>query len=155
MAARAEALRQVVAAVAPDLEIENFRKRRHCFNRSTGPGAVQVVSFQLKRVNARPGFPVPPALARGSFTLNLGVYVGALDQGSVKWVDEADCQFRQRIGALLQGHDHDRRAVEPWSSRADIWWSLADVGLAIEAARVSLRDFGMPWLETFRSDNAC
>ncbi|MDQ1478318.1 MAG: hypothetical protein QOE62_3547, partial [Actinomycetota bacterium] len=45
-----------------------FRKRRNCFNRSTSPGVVQVLSFHMA---PHRGF--APALNPATFTINLGV----------------------------------------------------------------------------------
>jgi hypothetical protein len=153
-------MRDVVAAIAPDLKVVGFRKRRHGFNRSTGLGVVQVVSFQMPQYRVPPGWAVPPGVVNGSFTINVGVHVDALSNeivqngGAHSWVNDYDCQVVERIGALLQGHDHDRRVVEPWSSLVDIWWSLADVGVAADAARHALLKYGMPWLERFRTRQA-
>jgi len=153
-------MKEVVTAIAPDLKIAGFRKRRHCFNRSTGLGVVQVVSFQMPQYRVPPGWPVPPGVVNGSFTINIGVHVDALsdeivqDGSALGWVNDYNCQVFERIGALLQGDDRDRRAVAPSSSLVDIWWSLAAAGLAADTARHALLERGMPWLERFRTRQA-
>jgi hypothetical protein len=159
VSARSAAMRIVVAAVAPELEDAGFGKQRHSFNRTTEPGVVQVVDFQMQPYRVPPGSPVPPGLVDGSFTINLGAYADALvvepfEPRNGQWVSEYQCQIRARIGVLLQGHDHDQRAVEPWSGTSDLWWSLADVDLATAAARSALRDHGLPWLNALGTEDA-
>ncbi len=159
MSTRSQRMHAVVAAVAPELKGAGFRKQRHLFNRSTEPGVVQVVDFQMAQYRVPPGMPVPPALVDGSFRLNLGVYVDALVRESWerppgKWVSEYRCQIRAGMGELLQGHAYDRRAVDRKSSTRDIWWSLADVDLAADAARSALRDHALPWLDRLATKQA-
>jgi hypothetical protein len=120
----------VVADAAPLLKRAGFRKRRHSFNRETEPGIVQVVNFQLGRNLYR------------RFTINLGVYVPemVLDEHERRdgWVNEYDCQLRQRIGRLLD---------QP----TDVWWSLDDPAEAASAVAHALESSGLPWLDRVSS----
>lgn len=84
MSTRSDSMQEVVAVVAPDLKAAGFRKRRHSFNRTTAPGVVQVVDFQMAAYRVPPGSPVPPGLVDGSFTVNLGVY---LQDPGLPWLD--------------------------------------------------------------------
>ena len=93
----------VVAAVAPDLKAAGFRKRRHSFNRTTASGVVQVVNFQMHSYRVPPGSPVPPGLVDGSFTINLGAYVGAL---AVEPFEQRKRSGGQRVS--LSGLSEDR-----------------------------------------------
>jgi hypothetical protein len=120
-------MRAVVAAVAPDLKAAGFRKRRHSFNRTTEPGVVHVIDFQMWPYRVPPGSPVLPRLVDGSFRINLGVYVDAPVRESWQrptgsWVSESQCPIRTVIGELLQGHDYDRRAVDPSSGTPAASW---------------------------------
>jgi hypothetical protein len=143
---------RVVAQAAPVLKAAGFRKRRHSFNRSTEPGLVQVLSFQMSAF----GPPGPGAehnrAAReaiglagpwyGRFTINLGVFVEdmALDERPRRegWINEYDCQLRMRIGRLL-------------ADRQDVWWSLEDSEAATDAALDAVRGAGLPWLDRLTS----
>jgi hypothetical protein len=149
MSTRSDAMRDVLAALAPDLKSAGFRKRGRCFNRSTEPGVVHVIDFQMQPYRVPPGSPTPPGLVDGSFRIELGVYADALadwENREGKWVNEYNCQIRAGVGDLLYGHDHDRRAVDPLSGVTDIWWSLADLDLAVDAAASALRNYALPWL---------
>jgi hypothetical protein len=167
MTNRSDAMRHVVAALAPELKNAGFRKRRHSFNRTTEPGVVQVVDFQMEPHRVPPGSPTPAGLVDGSFRIELGVYADALaledwERRDGKWVSAPDCQIRAVIGELLYGKDHDRRALDPRSGAldlstglidpsletVDLWWSLADVDLAVEAAGHAFRAYGLPWLNS-------
>src|SRR5690242_5893081 len=105
---RADAMRTVADAVAPDFKAAGFRKRRYTFNRAARSGVVQVVNFQMERYVVPPGWPPPPGLQDGSFTVNLGVYVHAqadLPARRWPWVNEAECEPRARLGELLAPDD--------------------------------------------------
>jgi len=138
-------MRAVVAAIAPDLKDAGFRKRRHSFNRTTEPGVVQALDFQMAPYRVPPGLPVPPALVDGSFTVNVGVHVEALvrepfERPTGDWVGTYNCQVRTRLGALVEGHDY--------------WWSLADVSIAADAVRSAVRDYALPWLDGLVTERA-
>lgn len=145
----------VVALTAPLLKRVGFRRRRHAFNRTSEPGLVQVVSFQMGAHNppgtgseanqtARERLGLPGDLY-GRFTLNLGVYVNemAIEDWEKRhgWINEYDCQLRTRIGNLL----------EP---PADTWWSLDDPPAAHRVVDDALRTAGLPWLDRVASRDA-
>ena len=145
-AAPARAMARVVDAIAPSLKAAGFRKRRHVFNRSLDRGMTQVVNFQMG-ASQPPGaesLPLRPNLY-GRFTVNLGVFVPemviepALAPG--KWVNEYDCQLRQRLGNLMPGG-------------VDLWWSLGDPDEAVVAVRTALVSDGLPWLDRLKTREA-
>ena len=128
--------REVIDAIAPDLKATGFRKRRNTFNRVAGTGVVQVVNFQMARYAVPPGEPVPPRLRDGSFTINLGVYVHSQAERPASngpWVNEYDCEPRERLGTLLP-KDDPARALNVFWPGADQWWSLRDTAAAIDTA---------------------
>jgi Domain of unknown function (DUF4304) len=144
----------VVAQVAPVLKAAGFRKRRQSFNRSTEPGLVQVLNFQMSAF----GPPGPGAernrevreaigLAApwyGRFTLNLGVWVGEMvieeREKRDDWINEYNCHLRKRIGSLLE-------------TREDVWWSLEDPDVAATGSLQAIRQAGLPWLDRIASRN--
>jgi hypothetical protein len=138
----------VVANIAPSLKAEGFKKRRHSFNRTTEPGVTQVVHFQMGPSDP-PGttyFPPVRVNLYGKFTLNLGVFLDdvhyALGTGPVPaWINEYDCQLRQRIGLLLP-------------AREDTWWSLDDVDAASAVVGDALGGYGFAWLDGVRTRHA-
>ncbi|HEX6952153.1 MAG TPA: DUF4304 domain-containing protein [Gaiellaceae bacterium] len=136
----------VVADVAPLLKSAGFRKRRHAFNRTTEPGLVQVVHVQMGPFEppGSEGISLSGSLY-GRFTINLGVYVPEMvleeQQKRSGWVNEYNCQLRQRIGLLL-------------TPPADTWWSLDDPAEASDAARHALDSAGLPWLDRLPSRKA-
>jgi hypothetical protein len=134
----ADVMRSVASDVAPSMKQAGFRKRRNGFNRSTAPGVVHVMSFQM---SPHRGF--GPASSPATFTINLGVYIEAVARQLARqfamsiggtWINEYDCQCRQRIGDLLP-------------ERGDRWWPLSDARLASSVAGEAIRDFGLPWLD--------
>jgi hypothetical protein len=140
----------VVGDAGPLLKNAGFRKRRHSFNREAEPGLVQVVNFQMGPFEP-PGSEDTHAIREslgfagnlyGSFTINLGVYVPemVLDEREKRdgWVNEYNCQLRQRIGRLLD---------DP----TDVWWSLDDPAAAASAAVNALESAGLPWLDRLSS----
>lgn len=102
-----EAMRAIVAIVHPTLKGLGFRKRKHGFNRTTEDGLTHVVHFQRGQ---KPGI-------YERFTINLGVFIPEaflVERPSLNvpaFVNEFDCQIRQRIGYVID----DR----------DIWWDLS------------------------------
>ena len=117
----AAALDAVRDHLARYLKPQGFRSRGRTFNRSTEPGVVQVIGLQLGG-SAPPGTQGPGASqgfgagARGTFTVNLGLYVDevreALAQESrPRWIVPSHCALCTRIGQLA---DPPR----------DIWWKL-------------------------------
>jgi hypothetical protein len=151
----AQAMESVVALTLPLLKRAGFRKRRHGFNRTSEPGLVQVVSFQMgpfeppgpgseMNIAAREQLGMAGNLY-GSFTVNLGVYVHemAIETWERKdgWVNEYNCQLHKRLGALM----------EP---SADRWWSLDDPTAAHHAIDHALDTAGLPWLNGLASREA-
>ncbi|MGZ4362931.1 MAG: DUF4304 domain-containing protein [Gaiellaceae bacterium] len=145
----------VVALAQPLLKRAGFRKRRRTFNRDSEPGLVQVVNFQMGAFNppgpgseanlaAREELGLPGNLY-GSFTINLGVYVGEMafsdSEKCEGWISEYHCQLRQRLGQLLD-------------PPADTWWSLDDPHAAHEAVDEALDTAGLPWLNRLASRDA-
>jgi hypothetical protein len=102
---------QVVRAVHPLLREQGFKKQRHSFSREGGEGITHALQFQMGRYephpDRRPGY-------YGAFTVELGVYVGAVaelfGQDRPRFIRAHDCHFRERAGTLLDGDD--------------TWWTL-------------------------------
>ena len=102
------------------LKPQGFRSRGRTFNRSTEPGVVQVIGLQLG-ASRPPAAPWPGSEefgngARGTFTVNLGLYVDevreALAQANrPRWIVPSHCALCTRIGQLA---DPPR----------DLWWKL-------------------------------
>lgn len=142
----------VVAQAAPVLKAAGFRKRRHSFNRSTEPGLVQVLNFQMSTFGppgrgAERNRAAREAIALlgpwyGRFTINLGVFVDemVLEEREKRegWINEYNCHLRMRIGPLL-------------AAREDVWWSLEDPEAAATAAVDAIQEAGLPWLDRLAS----
>lgn len=100
------------------LKPQGFRSRGRVFNRSTEPGVVQVISLQMGGTKAVSRL-APEEFgqgARGTFTVNLGLYVDEVrdalaQQPRPRWITAAHCALCTRIGQLA---DPPR----------DIWWKL-------------------------------
>jgi hypothetical protein len=132
---------EMVSTIAPALQAEGFRKRRHAFNRAAGDGIVHVIHFQMGAFQP-PGTPEIPywrPSRYGRFTINLGVHSPGLElhQRRTGWVNEYDCQLRRRVGGLLPGG-------------RDRWWSLDDPGTGGAAAN-AIRQVCLPWLDRYRT----
>jgi hypothetical protein len=103
-----EAMKLVIATVHPTLKDLGFRKRKHGFNRTTEDGLTHVIHFQRGQ---KPGI-------YDQFTVNIGVFIPeAFLIANPSWdvpafINEFDCQIRQRIGLVIG----DR----------DIWWDLSE-----------------------------
>jgi hypothetical protein len=140
----AEAMAQIVKALAPVLKHAGFRKRRHSFNRAATDGIVHVVSFQMGPYDP-PGTVEIPGLRPnlyGLFAVNLGVFVPEMSDEPKRrrnWVNEYDCDLRKRLGEL----------VPP--GRRDLWWSLEQADAAIVDAGAALVEHGLPWLDGLSS----
>ena len=147
--AYAATMKAVVGELHPRLKQQDFRKRRHTFNRDPEPGLVHVVNFQMGPYEV--GDPVEiPGLREnlyGKFTVNLGVFLDEIHASLATYsrpsfVAEYHCEIRKRLGELMP--------VE-----GDVWWSLdhepevlaADVGEELER-------FGLTWLDGLGSREA-
>jgi hypothetical protein len=131
----AAALDAVRDHLARYLKPQGFRLRSRTFNRSTEPGVVQVIGLQLgvSAPGGTQGWGGPDGFGlgvRGSFTVNLGLYVDEVREALAlysrpRWIAASHCALRTRIGHLM----------EP---ARDVWWSLDhDPGeLAGEVVRV-------------------
>ncbi len=122
---------RIAGLLAPHLKDAGFRKRRHSFNRDTIDGLVHVVVFWMAPRQPPAWTEVPGLRERlfGSFRLHLGVQVPEMTRiGSPRseWVDAYQCQLR----------------------RAGAWCDLRDPD-ADEAARTSLQEQALPWLDQF------
>jgi hypothetical protein len=134
----AEALKAVVESTVPTLVSAGFKKRRNAFNRPGEPGVVQVISFQLDRVDRRAS--QASKLPTRRFTVNLGVFLtdDAPEPEGPGWVSEADCQLRQDLDTLL-----------PDGGDANL--TLDDADLASWATFHVLTMYGLPWLDERRT----
>lgn len=138
----ANAIKQVISALEPGLKHLGFRKRRHTFNRTVEPGFVQVISFQMGQYPIGDGYVVPGVRENlyGMFTVNLGVfveeaYVALHRSPSPDWAQEQDCEFRVRLGELLD-------------KPGDHWWSLTEATEPVAneiAALITAR--ALPWFQ--------
>ena len=121
----------LVKAIHPRLKDVGFRKRRHTFNRSTEPGIIQVINFQMGQRSLQ-----------GQFTINFGIAIE--EAWSLRrrdsagqfpaFVSEYECEFRQRLSQLR-------------GEQRDIWWDLSRQARAsAEIGDVVLGE-GTTWLE--------
>ncbi len=139
----ADAMAAIVASIAPSMKAAGFRKRRHTFNRRVGDdGFVQMLNFQMGAFDP-PGTVEIPGLRPnlyGRFTVNLGVFVPAIQRGGLAerdWYSDYHCQVRKRIGELLE-------------EQADVWWRLDHPDTEADVA-ATIRDHGLPWLARFEN----
>jgi hypothetical protein len=141
-----ERMTEVVRTNAPVLKQIGFRKRRHCFNRSTDDGLVHVVCF-LMAPKEPPAWTEIPGLRErryGSFRLDFGVYVPEMTRNGPlrgRWVNEYNCHFRITIGEL------------DGASGGDRWWPLDDPAAGAVAAE-ALANHGLPWLRQYETHQA-
>ena len=130
-----DALKSVVLSVSATLAEAGFTRRRNAFNRTTGAGVVQVLSFTLeKAAGAR-------AVGSGNgrrFNVNLGVYLQDGEAGPPAWVNDGDCQVR-------------RSAAELVPDGPDGHLALDDVDLASWATFHVLSMYALPWLDERRT----
>lgn len=125
-------LAPILAQVGSDLSGRGFTQHGEVFTRRAGAGVWHVVEFQRNKY-----------ATQANFTVNLGVYVEGVNE-SLGWpvpdrnkLEEADCQFRGRLGTIATGKD--------------VWWPLDDPhGVATEIG-VALRDKALPLLDLFTS----
>jgi len=139
----ADAMAAIVASIAPSMKAAGFRKRRHTFNRRVGDdGFVQMLNFQMGAFDP-PGTVEIPGLRPnlyGRFTVNLGVFVPAIQRGGLAerdWYSDYHCQVRKLIGELLD-------------EQADVWWRLDRPDTEADVA-ATIRDHGLPWLARFEN----
>ena len=133
---------RVVSANAHLLKEEGFRKRRHCFNRTTHGGLVHVVNFWMAPFEPPAWTEIPGLRERlyGRFRIDFGVYVPEMRRSSVPksdWINEYNCHLRQTMGQLMIPDD--------WF---DLWWSLEEEQ-ADQMARAAILEHGLPWLDQF------
>lgn len=116
----AQALDAVRDHLARYLKPQGFRVRGRTFNRSTEPGVVQVIGLQsggTREAGARREQEGFGAGTRGTFTVNLGLYVDEVrealagDEPRPRWIVASHCALCTRIGQL----------AEP---QRDVWWKL-------------------------------
>lgn len=136
-----EAMAAVVSSIAPIMKAAGYRKRRHTFNKPVGDdGFVQVLTFQMGAFDP-PGTVEIPGLRPnlyGRFTVNLGVFVPAIQRGGLierEWYSECHCQLRKRIGELLP-------------EQSDVWWRLDHQDVEADSA-AAVEEQGLPWLAQF------
>ena len=138
--AHAQAMEQIVREIAPTLKAVGFQKSRHRFNRDVESGMVHAVSFQMGPFEPPGTEEIPPFRMDmyGKCTVNLGVFVPEMvidpSNGPKGWVNEYDCQLRQRLGHLLT------------AGSSDVWWSLANPEAAATDVGSVLDEYGLTWL---------
>jgi hypothetical protein len=139
-------MKEVVSRVAPLLRGRGFRKSRHTFNREPEPGLVQVLGFQMGQHHPPGTVELPDVRPNlyGAFTINLGLWLQEAAELSrpgprPKFVRDADCHVRWRIGNLLP-------------KRGDWWWRL-DASVEELAGLVDslLVEDALPFLDRFDS----
>lgn len=126
-----EAMRVIISAVHPYLKDAGFRKRRHGFNRAVEEDLIHVVHFQRGQ---KPGL-------YDLFTINLGVFLPEAfvlmrpDWKTPAFINEFDCQIRQRIGFVIG----DR----------DTWWDLEteEPHDLADAMRDDIMPAALDWLD--------
>lgn len=143
--AESERMAAIVSSFAGVLKQHGFKKRRHCFNRTTESGLVHVANF-WQHPKEPPAWTEVPGLRErryGTFRLDFGVYVPEITRlGTPRsdWINEYDCHLRRTAGELE-------------GVRSDSWLPLDDPQSVVRADR-SLRQFGLPWLTRFASHDA-
>lgn len=111
-----------------------YWKRGRTFNRRLDSGLIHVINFQIAR-NWQYKY--------GCFAVNLGVFIPAVHatitgREAPGFVQEYDCEIRQRLGCLLS------------PAGKDVWWDLAlDADSLSETVRDALREHGLPYLDRF------
>jgi hypothetical protein len=116
------------------LKGRGYRKRGRTLNRVLGSGLVHVINFQMGR-----SFQA----LYGRFAVNLGVFIPEVHttitgQDTPEFIQEYDCEIRQRLGCLLT------------PSGEDVWWDLAlDTEELSAAVLDSLTEHGLPYLGRF------
>jgi hypothetical protein len=112
----------------------DYRKKGRTFNRILDSGLVHVINFQMGQ-----SFQA----LYGCFAVNLGVFIPEVHttitgQDTPKFIQEYDCEIRQRLGCLLT------------PSGEDIWWDLTlDTEELSAAVLDSLTEHGLPYLGRF------
>lgn len=140
-----EQMAAIVGGFAGMIKQQGFKKRRHCFNRTTEGGLVHVINF-WQHPKEPPAWTEVPGLRErrfGTFRVDFGVYVPEITRsGSPRstWINEYNCHLRRTAGQLE-------------GAREDMWLPL-DHPESIEHTRSALVDYGLPWLERFQSHDA-
>jgi hypothetical protein len=126
------------------LKEAGFRKRERTFNRTSEPGLIHVVNFQMGQYPLAPDIPPIRYSMWGSFTVNLGVFVAEVLEAYLdrrpSFVREYDCHpFSWRLGHLLD---------EP----SDLWWDLRE-DLQSTSAEVNqlIRERALPLFAQFET----
>jgi hypothetical protein len=140
-----------VVHVQPVLKTSGYRKRGNAFNRSTEPGVVHVIHFQMGAFDP-PGTIEIPGLRPnlyGLFIVNLGVFVEdawRLEKirftsdgppSAKAFINEYDCQIRHRLA------DDD-------GSSPPAWWQLSDPTAGSRLAD-RLETEVLPWFDGLSS----
>jgi hypothetical protein len=133
---------EIVKVVQPSLKSAGYRKSGNRFNRTTEPGIVQVISFQMGAFDP-PGTVEIPGLRPnlyGRFTVNLGVFLEAVmpydkTPPPKSFVNDYNCHIRRRIGELLD-------------NPTDYWWPL-DTATAAPAIQELIDTRVAAWMEHF------
>ena len=137
-------MREIVADNAALLKREGFRKRRTGFNREVADGLVQVVYFWMAPKEPPAWTPVPGLRERlyGTFRIDFGVRVPEMTRRNVfqgSWTNIYNCHLQESVGDLMNV-----------KSPGGFLWDLDDPDASNHAAQ-GLTDFGLPWLDQFRS----
>jgi hypothetical protein len=121
--------------IAPWMKEREFRRTRGTFRRERD-GAWQIANFQRSQYSDASNVP---------FIVSLGVGFAALHEDDPEWARrgwplEPECDFRQRVGVLVEGEDH-RWKVTP---------STLTEPLAGEILE-RMDTVGLPWLDLHSS----
>ena len=136
------AMAEIVKVVQPSLKSVGYRKSGNRFNRTTEPGIVQVISFQMGAFDP-PGTVEIPGLRPnlyGKFTVNLGVFLQVVmpydkTPPPKSFVNDYNCHIRRRMGNLCD-------------PPADYWWRL-DPAAAAPEVRELIDSRVTAWMEHF------
>lgn len=117
-----------------------FKKRGRTFNRKINNGIVQVINFQSGKYTS---------IFYGKFTVNLGVYIEEIyaldfDISNKKFVQEYDCQVRNRLNYL--------------KSETDVWWNInfEERQQTIEEIKELINTTGLEWFRKYETrDKIC
>ena len=140
----ATALDEVQKPLTALLKNLGFKRRGRTYNRVVLDGLIHVVNFQMGQFPI--GDYVIPGIREsfyGRFTINLGVMLPAVlklesDRDPPAFVQEYDCEIRERLGSLVY--------------REDVWWDLDHRIAETTTSILQMMDrSGIPFLDQYEN----
>jgi hypothetical protein len=146
-----------VRVVQPLLKAGGFTKQRNTFNRTTAPGVVQVVNFEMPRRSPPTRPPGSAHVARlnsdidavmyARFRVGLGVWLSRVESALIApgatstptVIPGPRCHLRATLADLM-------------GLQGDWWWSLRpEPDLQGQVISDGLSEIGLPWLDRWRT----